>query len=68
MMMMMMMMIMKMKKFSPYVMGRWWIVIAVFIERLFRKSTEIRHEIFSEGKDKKASCHLAHNDNFSSYS
>ena len=49
-------------------MGRWSLAIAVFIERLYRKSTDVWHEIFSKGKEKKASRPLVHNGNFSSCS
>ena len=56
------------KKFSGCVMGKLCRVIAVFIARLCRNSTDVWGKILSEGKEKKAFCHVAHNGNFSSCS
>jgi hypothetical protein len=56
------------RNFSRFLMGKCWSVIAVFIVRLYRKSTDVWHKIFSEGKEKKPYCHLVHDDNFSSCS
>lgn len=49
-------------------MGKLCRVIAVFIARLCRNSTDVWGKILSEGKEKKAFCHVAHNGNFSSCS
>jgi hypothetical protein len=43
-------------------------VIAVIIARLYRKSTDAWHEIFTEGKENKAVYPLTHNGKFSSCS